>query len=135
MGQKEIFQCWYNYRMGQTPKSIWGMLVAAMVAAVALAIIILKFDPYTSNWIIFGFLFFSFFVLTTGILVPILYFSGLKRQIIDMINWFNFTIRQSLIISITLTILFVLQTFHVLLWWNSLLILVIAVILSMYFKN
>jgi len=121
--------------MGQTPKSIWGMLAAAAVAAVAFAIIIQEFDPYNSSKLVFGLFFLSFFVMISGLTIASLYFYQLKRGLLDIVEGFNLVLQQGLIISITLTIGFILQTIHVLAWWNGLLILAIAVILSMYFKK
>ncbi|MBU1083019.1 hypothetical protein KKE14_01080 [Patescibacteria group bacterium] len=121
--------------MGQAPKSIWGMLVAAAVAAAAFTIIIWKFDPYNSSRLVFGLFFFSFFIMVSGLIIPSLYFYQLKRGLLDITEGLNTILQQSLVISTTITIFFALQTIHVLSWWNGLLILIIAVILSMYFKK
>lgn len=121
--------------MGQTPKSIWGMLLAAMASAVAFSIIIWQIDPYNSSKLVFGLFFFSFFIMLSGITIALMYFYQLRKGILDVAEGFNMVLQQSLVISTTLTIFFILQTIHVLSWWNSLLILVIAVILSMYFKK
>jgi hypothetical protein len=111
------------------------MLAAAAVAAVAFAIIVWKIDPYNSSKLVFGLFFLSFFIMTSGIIISLLYLYQRRRGVIDIIEGFNSILQQGLVISATLTIFFVLQTIHVLSWWNGLLILVIAVILSMYFKK
>lgn len=111
------------------------MLVAAVVAAAAFVIIIWKIDPYNSSKLVFGLFFFSFFIMVIGIIISLLYFYQQKRGMIDIIEGYNSILQQGLVISTTLTIGLALQTIHVLSWWNSLLILIIAVILSMYFKK
>jgi len=121
--------------MGQAPKSIWGMLVSAAVAAIAFGIIIWKFDPYNSSSLVFGLFFFSFFITISGLIIVLLYFYRLKREALDIVEGFNSVLQQGLVVGTTIAIFFLLQTIHVLSWWNSLLILIIAVILSMYFKK
>lgn len=121
--------------MNQIPKGLWGTIIAAIIAVFSLILIIWKFDPYNSSSVVFILLFLSFFVVVNGVFIPAVYFYKLRRGVADVTELFSISVRQGLIISIGLTILFILQTLHLLAWWNSLLIVAIAVILDMYFKE
>lgn len=117
------------------PKIFWILIGAAGLAAVAIGIIVYKFDPYKSSTIVFALLFVSCFVFLSGLTIPGAYFYDLKRGVIEAHNLFWASVKRGLIISLTPTIILLLQTLHVLTWWNCLLVLLIAVIVDMYFRK
>ena len=121
--------------MSQTPKSLWGIIIAAIIAAASLGLIFWKFDPYTSGWPTFVLLFLSFFVLVSSLAVLSVYYYKRYKGVEDITQLLPLAIRIGLIISLVITILFILQTLHLLAWWNTLLLITIAVILDMYFKK
>lgn len=121
--------------MEQIPKSLWGIIIAAIIAAASLSLIFWKFDPYTSGWITFVLLFLSFFVLISGLAILFIYYYKQYRGVEDITRLLSLAIRTGLTISLVVTILFILQTLHLLAWWNTLLLITIAVILNMYFKK
>lgn len=121
--------------MEQIPKNLWGIIIATIIAAASLGLIFWKFDPYTSGWPTFVLLFLSFLVFVSGIAVLSVYFYKQYRGVEDITQLFPLAVRAGLIISVSLTILFILQALHLLAWWNSLLLITIAVILDMYFKK
>jgi hypothetical protein len=121
--------------MKDMPKVFWWMIGAAVVAAVAVGVIIYKFDPYKSGVLVFALLFISWFVFLSCLTIPGAYFYDLKRRTLEVGDLFWPGLRRGLTISLTLTIVLILQTLHVLTWWNGLLVLLIAVIVDMYFRK
>jgi len=121
--------------MEQTSKNLWGIIIAAIIAAASLGLIFWKFDPYASGWFLFVLLFLSFFMLTSSVAVLGVYYYKQSRGIEDITRLFPLAVRTGLTISVVVTSLFVLQALHLLAWWNSLLLITIAGILDMYFKK
>ncbi|HCR42214.1 TPA: hypothetical protein DIV45_02535 [Patescibacteria group bacterium] len=123
--------------MGGVPlvKHLWGIWVASVIAAIAFWIIIWEFDPYTSHWVIFMLLFAGFLIFWGGVLTTLLYIYYLKRGWVDFSGMFSSALKLGIIGSGALTVLFFLQTIHILAWWNGLIVVVLAVILSLYFRN
>jgi len=117
------------------PKVFWVLLSAAGLAAVAIGIIIFKFDPYKSGTLVFALLFVSCFIFLSGLTIPGAYFYDLRKGLIDANNLFWAGVKRGLVLSLTPTIILLLQTLHVLTWWNGLVLLLIAVIVDMYFRK
>jgi len=123
--------------MGGTPviKNLWGLWAAAIIAAIAIGIIIGKFDPYSASWTIFALLLISILILGVGGIATMVYFYYLKRGILDFSGLFSVSLKLGIIGSVALTVGFLLQMVHILTWWNGLMIIVIAFILGLYFKD
>jgi len=121
--------------MRQISKSLWGMLAAAIIAIVAIFLIIWNFDPNESSWPVFVLLFMAVFILLTSFSISGYYLHQLKKGNLDINELMPGSIKQGLILGTVLAIFLILQTLHVLTWLNGLSIIVIAVILSMYFKR
>ena len=117
------------------PKVFWVLLGASVVAIIAIGIIIYKFDPYRSGTLVFALLFVSCFVFLSGLTIPGAYFYDLNRGVVEANNLFWAGVKRGLILSLTPTLILILQTLHVLTWWNGLLVLLIAVIVDMYFRK
>ena len=116
-------------------KNLWMMWIAAGIAAVAFIIIIWKFDPSHAHWGVFLLLFASFLIFWAGVLATAIYFWYLKRGLLDFSGLFSSSLKLGIIGSVALTAFFVLQTIHTLTWWNGLMVVVIAFILGLYFKD
>lgn len=116
-------------------KHLWGIWVACVIATVAFIIIVVKFDPYTSHWAIFVLLFAGFLIFWGGVFITLLYMYYLKKGLIDFSGMFSSALKLGIIGSGALTVLFLLQTIHILAWWNGLIVVVLAIILGLYFKN
>ncbi|MFH1088547.1 MAG: hypothetical protein V1719_01755 [Patescibacteria group bacterium] len=116
-------------------KHLWGIWVACVIATIAFIIIVVKFDPYTSHWAIFVLLFAGFLIFWGGVFVTLLYMYYLKKGLIDFSGMFSSALKLGIIGSGALTVLFLLQTIHILAWWNGLIVVVLAIILGLYFKN
>lgn len=123
--------------MGGVPlvKSLWGLWIACAIAAVAFGIIIGKFDPYHAHWGVFVLLFASFLIFWAGIFITLIYFWYLKQGLLDFSGLFSSSLKLGIISSVALTVFFLLQTIHVLTWWNGLMVAVLAFILGLYFKD
>ena len=123
--------------MGGMPlgKNLWGMWLAGIIALAAFGIIIWKFDPYNSHWGVFALLFASFFIFWAVVLISLTYSWYLKQGLLDFSGLFSSSLKLGIIGSVALTIGFLLQTIHVLTWWNGLMVAVIAFILGLYFKD
>ena len=121
--------------MSYIPKSLWGIIIATVVAGVAALLIIWNFDPNTSKVVVFILLFIAIFIFISGITIPMYFLYKHKKGVLDVSELMPESIQQGLILSFMITIFLILQTLHVLTWWNSLFIIVIAVILNMYFKR
>ncbi|OGB74514.1 hypothetical protein A2V68_02795 [candidate division Kazan bacterium RBG_13_50_9] len=121
--------------MEQVPRSLWGMIAAAVIAAAALALILWKFDPYSATWPVFTLLFLSFWVIASGAAIPAVYFYQLRRGAPNIKELFTQAWQRGLIIGCTVTTILALLVMHVLSWWNGLSVVVIAVILDMYFRK
>jgi len=117
------------------PKSLYGMIIAALIAIVAIVLIVINFNPSESSWVVFVMMFLSIFILLAGLSIPFFYFYRFKKGTLEVINIMPESIMRGLILSVVLTILLIMQTIHVLTWWNGLSVIVIAVILDMYFKH
>lgn len=120
---------------GPLVKHFWGIWLAGIVAAVAFVIIVINFDPYTSNWAIFSLFFAGFMIFWAGLLATLLYMYYLKKGLVDFSGMFSSALKLGIISSGALTMLFLLQTIHILAWWNGLIVVVLAIILGLYFKN
>ena len=116
-------------------KHLWGIWVACVIATIAFIIIVVKFDPYTSHWAIFVLLFAGFLIFWGGVFITLLYMYYLKKGLIDFSGMFSSALKLGIIGSGALTVLFLLQTIHILAWWNGLIVVVLAIILGLYFKN
>jgi len=121
--------------MKDMPKVFWVLISAAILAGAAIGMIIYLFDPYKSGTLVFVLLFVSCFIFLSGLTIPGAYFYDLKRGLIEPHNLFWAGIKRGIILSLTPTIILLLQTLHVLTWWNCLLVLLIAVIVDMYFRK
>ncbi len=117
------------------PKSLYGMILAAFMAGVAMVLIISNFNPNESSWVVFAMMFLSILILLAGLSIPFFYLYKFKKGTLEIINIMPESVRQGLILSIVFTIVLIMQTIHVLTWWNGLSVIVIAVILDMYFKR
>jgi len=121
--------------MKDMPRVFWALISAAILAAVAISIIIYKFDPYKSNTLVFALLFISCFIFISGLTIPAAYFYDLNRGLIEANELFWASIKRGLILSLTPTMILLLQTLHVLTWWNGLVLILIAVIVDIYFRK
>jgi len=121
--------------MSYIPKSLWGMIMAAVVAGTAVILIIWNFNPNETSGVVFILLFIAMLIFISGITIPVYFLYKYKKGILDVSELMPESIQQGLVLSFVLTIFLILQTLHVLTWWNSLSIIVIAVILNMYFKR
>lgn len=120
---------------GPLVKHLWGIWVACVIAIIAFVIIVIKFDPNTSHWAIFVLLYAGFLIFWGGVFITALYAYYLKKGLIDFSGMFSSALKLGIISSGALTALFLLQTIHILAWWNGLIVVVLAVILGLYFKN
>lgn len=121
--------------MSYIPKSLWGIIIAAVVAGIAALLIIWNFDPNVSKGVVFILLFMAILIFVSGVTISIYFLYKYKKGDLDVLELMPESVQQGLILSFVITILLILQTLHVLTWWNSLFIIVIAVILNMYFKR
>ncbi|MBN2585237.1 hypothetical protein JXA59_01120 [Patescibacteria group bacterium] len=117
------------------PRIFWVLISAAVIAVIAVGVIVYKFDPYKSSSLVFALLFVSCFIFLSGLTIPGAYFYELKRGVLELNHLFWASIKRGLILSSTPTVILLLQTLHVLTWWNGLLVLLIAVIVDMYFRK
>ncbi len=121
--------------MSYIPKSLWGMIIAAVISGIAGILIIWNFDPNSASGVVFILLFIATLVFVSGITIPMYFLYKHKQSVLDVAELMPESIQQGLTLSFVITILLTMQTLHVLTWWNSLSIVVIAVILNMYFKR
>jgi hypothetical protein len=121
--------------MKDMPRVFWVLISVAVLAAAAIGVIVYKFDPYKSGTLVFALLFVSCFILLSGLTIPGAYFYDLKRGLIEPNNLFWAGVKRGLVLSLTPTIILLLQTLHVLTWWNGLVLVLIAVIVDMYFRK
>ncbi|MFH0912322.1 MAG: hypothetical protein V1807_01550 [Patescibacteria group bacterium] len=116
-------------------KSLWGLWIGCFIAALAFGLIIWKFDPYRAHWTVFALLFISFLIFWAGVFTTLIYFWYLKLGLLDFSGLFSVSLKLGIIGSVALTVIFLLQTIHILAWWNGLMVAVIAFILGLYFKD
>jgi len=121
--------------MRQLSNNLWGMLIAAIISVAAIILVIWNFDPDISGWPIFILFFLACLIFLSAVSIMAYYFVKSRNSDISLGELMPESIRQGLIIGGALTILLILQSIHVLTWINGLSIIIIAVILSMYFKQ
>ena len=121
--------------MRQLSNNLWGLIIAAIVAIAAVILIVWNFNPDESHWAVFVLLFAACLILFSAISIIIYYLVKSKKTEMEVGELMPEATKQGLIIGIVLTGLLILQSLHVLTWLNGLSIIIIAVILSMYFRQ
>ncbi len=115
---------------------VWGMRIITLLSLVALGAVIFYVDPESSG--IFGIVIFyvTIFFALSGIFNLFLLFIRKKllgKELVSVNVGLSF--RQGLLLAIFCFIILILQSYHLLVWWNALLALAGIFLVEFYFLN
>jgi len=112
-------------------------LFSITLFAVASAVLdIFNYNPYNSGLLIFVNFYMSFCIGLAGILSLIVYYSKLKFKKDKSIHaYFWPSVRQAILISLSLTLLLVLKGLRLFDWWAAVPLMVAIVLLELFFQT
>ena len=113
---------------------LWGLRIGTVISFGAFCAVIFLTDPIDIGNVAFILFYLTFFLTVFGISVLILT-SLWQRMSKDMFTFdeIGMAIRQSILISIFITILVGMQQMKILLWWDALIVMGIVFLVELYF--
>jgi hypothetical protein len=99
-------------------------------------LILFNINPFTADLFTLSIFYISLFIFLTGIFTLLLFYLRIKlsNNEIFFAN-FNPSLRQSILISLSIVIILILKTLNVLSWWDGLLFVFSILLIEMYFQN
>jgi hypothetical protein len=115
---------------------LWGMRIITLFSFGALLFVVFYVDPDTSGTVGKIIFYFVLFFSVSGILNLFLIFS--RRKIMGgdtALATVGLSFRQSILLSIFVAGLLILQSFRMLVWWDSLLLAAGIFLIELYFLS
>ncbi len=115
---------------------LWGMRLSTTLALVALAFVIYKVDPVRDGLLGQSLFFASLFFSITGL--STLFLFWLRRRMANNEEVYanvGMSFRQGLLVALAVTVLFLLQSFRLLVWWDAGLVIVGALLIELWFLS
>lgn len=113
------------------------MCMASLLCWAALGVVMWNVDPYVSTPMVFGFFYLSVFLSLCGTLSLLIFglYAGLSRRVIPLYKIVQKSFRDSIIISLTATILLFLQSKNLVNGLNLIFLIVLCVGLFIFFMT
>ena len=104
-----------------------GLILAVLLASACLAAILVYFDPFSANWLIFTLFYLSLFIVATGLLtligLAIRWFS--QKRILPN-HQLEASFRQAILLSLILISALILQSQRILACWHLLVLVALV---------
>jgi asparagine N-glycosylation enzyme membrane subunit Stt3 len=117
-------------------RNLFFLLSVTLFAVASTVLDIFNYNPYKSNLSVFINFYTSFFIGLTGILSLIIYYTKLKiKKDKSIYAYFWPSVRQSALVSFSVTLLLMLKGLKLLDWWVGLPLVVSIILLELFFQT
>ena len=115
---------------------LWGMRLSTLAALAALALVVYYVDPVRDGLLGQTLLYVSLFFSVTGMATLFLFwlrrkFSGNEIVFTNV----GISFRQGMLVSLVVIIMFILQSFRLLVWWDGLLVAAGILLVELWFLS
>lgn len=113
---------------------LWGLRVGTILSLLAWVFVVFYIDPQKSG-LAGQFIFYvTFFLLLSGIFILMLSFARRKIKKDDLaFAEVGISFREGMLLALLVIILFILQSFRILVWWDGLLVVAGIFLIELYF--
>ncbi|PIU79469.1 MAG: hypothetical protein COS72_00325 [Candidatus Moranbacteria bacterium CG06_land_8_20_14_3_00_43_56] len=115
---------------------LWGMRFSTFVALVALGLVIFYVNPFRDGILGQTLFYISLFFLITG--AATLFLFWLRRRFANNETVYlnvGISFRQGMLVALAVSLMFLLQSFRLLVWWDGGLIVVGALLVELWFLS
>lgn len=111
-----------------------GTMITTLLTLVAFLLVLFYFDPLTSGLVGIILFFVSLGITSMGILTMVVFWI-IKGSFLDKpIDAYTVALRTGILLGVVLISIMILQSLNVLSWWNTVMIVLVAVVLEIYFR-
>jgi len=115
---------------------LWGMRFSTFVALVALGLVVFYVNPFRDGILGQTLFYISLFFLITG--AATLFLFWLRRRFANNETVYlnvGISFRQGMLVALAVSLMFLLQSFRLLVWWDGGLIVVGALLVELWFLS
>jgi hypothetical protein len=115
---------------------LWGMRLSTLVALAALSLVIYFVNPFQDGILGQTLFYISLFFSITGLATLFLFW--LRRKFANNETVFlnvGVSFRQGMLVAFAVAILFLLQSFRLLVWWDAGLVIAAALLVELWFLS
>ncbi|MDP2691800.1 MAG: hypothetical protein Q8O95_05360 [bacterium] len=113
---------------------VLSLVIAALVSLSSLILVLSRLDPFAEETLAIVLFFVSLFFSLTSVFSLLGYLLRLAFYREELfLNHFNVSLRQGIIIALSLSGLMGFQVMRTLTWWNALIIVIIGFLIEVYF--
>ncbi len=117
-------------------RNLFFLFSITLFAVASVVLDIFNYNPYKSNVSVFINFYISFLIALTGILSIVVYYLKLKiGKDKSIYSYFWPSVRQSVLISSSVTLLLVLKGLKLLDWWVGVPLVIAIVLLELFFQT
>jgi len=115
---------------------LWGMRLSTLVALVSLGLVIRYINPFRDGVLGLTLFYISLYFSITGLATLFLFWLRRKfsKNEVAYTN-VGISFRQGMLVALAVALLFILQSFHLLLWWDAGLVIVAALLIELWFLS
>lgn len=113
---------------------LWGMRFGAFLAFTAWALVLFLTDPTKGGVLIKFAFYFTFFLFLSGIFILMLSWARRKAEKgSSVFSDLGVSFREGMLLAVLVTVLIILQSFRILVWWDGLLTVAGIFLIELYF--
>lgn len=117
-------------------RNLFFLFSITLFATASLVLDIFNYNPYKSGMSVFVNFYLSLFIGLAGIISIFVYYFKLKfKKDKSIYSYFWPSVRQSIFISLSITLLLVLKGFKLLDWWVGIPLVIAVVLLELFFQT
>lgn len=117
-------------------RNLFFLFSITLFAVASCVMDIFNYNPFKSNFSVFINSYASFFVGLAGILSMIIYYLKLKmRKDKSIHSYFWPSVRQSILFSLSITLLLILKGLKLLDWWVGIPLMIAIILLELFFQT
>jgi len=115
---------------------LWGMRLSTLVALASLGLVIRFINPFRDGALGLTLFYISLYFSITGLATLFLFWLRRKfsKNEVAYTN-VGISFRQGMLVALAVSVLFVLQSFRLLLWWDAGLVIVAVLLVELWFLS
>lgn len=113
---------------------IIGTMITTLLTLVAFLLVLFYFDPLTSGLVGIVLFFISLGITLMGIITLMVFAMMKNKYPDDPVKTYNISLRSGVLLGVVLISFIFLKSLGVLSWWNTIMIILVAVVLEIYFR-
>lgn len=111
-----------------------GTMITTLLTLAAFLLVLFYFDPLSSGMVGVVLFFLSLGITLMGIITLIIFAITKSKFPDDPVKAYNLALRGGVLLGVVLISLSILKSLSVLSWWNTVMIVLVAVVLEIYFR-